>query len=588
MLLSLTLRGCCAACMVWQAGDGSNGGIDEAGDYEYGDGDGGDGGEYEDGGGDGGEYGDDNYGGDGDGDGEWDAGAYDEGDGYEYGQEGAAGFADEVIKEGWLTKSNPQGKRWKKRWCVLSYAEFTYYTSAEKRDRQSKGSFELADVEVREGWDLERSPRTPHVLTVNVPGRAYYFCCSSDEVLGEWLDAFNLALGYEDGEEGDGYDEYGGYDEDDGRQEGVGDEDDAAGGDADEAGAAGGDADEAGAAAGDADEGVATAGGGSQSNGGDGAADANTGDQEHQPKPRRARRRHRSSRQRGTEEAADQGAAAGHSAHERDDTLEDAPVGGGASDSAAGSRNATPAAAASEERRGEAAKAGAAMGGGELDESSPAQVGLVRFTVERAPQVGAGSSVGEQRVWTIVAKEGKAARMTVAKIKRYIAKHSQPAVAPASIRLRIGDEPLLDEWTGADFGLTDGTRITLDETAPDPAAPTAGTSATSLGALGTRGTGTGTGTSSAGDPGVMRRIEKRLQLRRVFQSVAGADPGASVDRRKLRDALAADKAASSALAGSVALHAGLQVCVVWPWLRGVCIPLPGARVVESSWSRSAL
>ena len=101
-----------------------------------------------------------------------------------------------------------------RRWCVLTYADFKYFTSAEKRDRQAKGAFPLDEASVNEGWELDRAPRTPHVFTVRIPERDYYFCCPSDESLGEWLDAFNLALGYEDGEaydDGDvGFDDGGG------------------------------------------------------------------------------------------------------------------------------------------------------------------------------------------------------------------------------------------------------------------------------------------------------------------------------------------------------------------------------------------
>ena len=83
------------ACAVWtdEYGGDAGGDVDyEGGDYDDGD-EYNDGGEYDDA--DGGDYGDE----------------------YAYGQD--AGFADEVIKEGWLTKSNPQGKRWKKRCVVL-------------------------------------------------------------------------------------------------------------------------------------------------------------------------------------------------------------------------------------------------------------------------------------------------------------------------------------------------------------------------------------------------------------------------------------------------------------------------------------
>lgn len=43
-----------------------------------------------------------------------------------------------MIKEGWLQKSDPNGGRWKKRWCLLTVVSFCYYDGPEKRDTEMK------------------------------------------------------------------------------------------------------------------------------------------------------------------------------------------------------------------------------------------------------------------------------------------------------------------------------------------------------------------------------------------------------------------------------------------------------------------
>ena len=94
-----------------------------------------------------------------------------------------------IIKEGWVHKSDPAGKRWRKRWVVLSTAAFAYYTKPDKLDL--KGAFNVGDFSFTAGWTLlDRKAPTPHVFSVHTPKRVYYFAVSNDEEVFRWGRAF--------------------------------------------------------------------------------------------------------------------------------------------------------------------------------------------------------------------------------------------------------------------------------------------------------------------------------------------------------------------------------------------------------------
>ena len=101
--------------------------------------------------------------------------------------------------------------------------------------------------------------------------------------------------------------------------------------------------------------------------------------------------------------------------------------------------------------------------------------------------------------------------MTVGKIKRYIGKHSQPPLALASMQLKIGDDALVDTWTGEDFGLADGSSISLYVSpAPDSTASAQAADVSPPMAVAT-----------PRQEAVQQRVEKRLALRRIFQDCSG-------------------------------------------------------------------
>ena len=142
----------------------------------------------------------------------------------------------------------------------------------------------------------------------------------------------------------------------------------------------------------------------------------------------------------------------------------------------------------------------------------------------------------------------------MAKIKRYIGKHSSPRLEPSRMVLRIGREELVDSWKGSDFGLTDGTTITLatttTTTTPTPTTTTAATAVPSSPAA---------SLSLSGDPGspVMKRVEARLALRRAFH--AAASGGSQAENTALRHAIAADKEAAAHVSATPGVLAVLNV-----------------------------
>ena len=114
------------------------------------------------------------------------------------GVSGAGGWAPssvpQIVKEGWLTKSNPKGRYWHRRYIVLTDEYLRYYTGAEKRDRQLKKEVSLAEAEFIEGFDCDATPATEHAFTIAVPGRHYYFCTATAKELKQWTEAVHTAL----------------------------------------------------------------------------------------------------------------------------------------------------------------------------------------------------------------------------------------------------------------------------------------------------------------------------------------------------------------------------------------------------------
>ena len=214
--------------------------------------------------------------------------------------------------------------------------------------------------------------------------------------------------------------------------------------------------------------------------------------------------------------------------------------------------------------------------------------------------------------------------MTVGKIKRYIAKHSDASLTTDKMMLSIGDEVLFDEWTGADIGLTDGTVITctvVEAAATTPLAtkldapvtpsdvnskgsgattPAAGiTSAASAGA--SVGAGAGASAGEVGGAGVdastrasavaahtvaniqqpdgleeLAELEDRLAWRQLFQDLSQGS--LAVPRAQLLQAIGDSAKGPQLLSSKPAVRSMLQVR--GNFARCVCVcrdPLLGVR-----------
>jgi hypothetical protein len=93
-----------------------------------------------------------------------------------------------------LHKANPAGKRWTRRWCVLTETAFVYYTRPGGTRSDVLGGFLVPACAPRSGWDLAGPTPTPHVFTVTQPPRHFYFCADDAEQQQQWLDALSVAV----------------------------------------------------------------------------------------------------------------------------------------------------------------------------------------------------------------------------------------------------------------------------------------------------------------------------------------------------------------------------------------------------------
>eukprot|EP01138_Halocafeteria_seosinensis_P011003 gb/GECG01011238.1/.p1 GENE.gb/GECG01011238.1/~~gb/GECG01011238.1/.p1 ORF type:complete len:688 (+),score=95.35 gb/GECG01011238.1/:1-2064(+) len=100
-----------------------------------------------------------------------------------------------VFREGWLYKSDPRGKNWKKRYCVLTSHRFMYYSDSSKQEL--RGEFVLENTRFHVGWNLnnKKSP-TPHVFSITTGQRNYYFSCRTHGEALDWRQAYDDARSF--------------------------------------------------------------------------------------------------------------------------------------------------------------------------------------------------------------------------------------------------------------------------------------------------------------------------------------------------------------------------------------------------------
>lgn len=97
---------------------------------------------------------------------------------------------------GFLKKSNPKGKYWKKRWVVLEPADgsMTYFTDESKK--KEKGSFSLRGATVEFGAGGVKAPTMYSMMIhARVPEtRTWYMCAEDMESLTPWIDRIGFVL----------------------------------------------------------------------------------------------------------------------------------------------------------------------------------------------------------------------------------------------------------------------------------------------------------------------------------------------------------------------------------------------------------
>uniref|UniRef100_A0A6P7FL54 Protein daughter of sevenless-like n=1 Tax=Diabrotica virgifera virgifera TaxID=50390 RepID=A0A6P7FL54_DIAVI len=104
----------------------------------------------------------------------------------------------EVVFEGWLTKSPPTKRiwraRWRRRWFLLTHSGelpgqyiLTYYT--DRNCRKLKGVINLDQCEqVDLGLKLdERKLKFDHVFDIKTPTRTYYLAADTDNEMRSWV-----------------------------------------------------------------------------------------------------------------------------------------------------------------------------------------------------------------------------------------------------------------------------------------------------------------------------------------------------------------------------------------------------------------
>ena len=105
------------------------------------------------------------------------------------------GEQDEVVRAGYLVKSNPKGKYWKRRWCVLTPDELLYFqTRASVRlGEPPRGRVDLSAANLLTGPGSLKSPETPFVFRLVSGRRTYYFCAKDATKLADWCGALLVA-----------------------------------------------------------------------------------------------------------------------------------------------------------------------------------------------------------------------------------------------------------------------------------------------------------------------------------------------------------------------------------------------------------
>lgn len=97
-----------------------------------------------------------------------------------------------IIMEGWLFKSDPAGRHWRHRWCVLTASKFQYFVNEEKAIM--RGSFDMPGSTFQVGLPAVKSaPPTLHVFRVVTPARVFFFAAHDAEDVRRWNRAHQQA-----------------------------------------------------------------------------------------------------------------------------------------------------------------------------------------------------------------------------------------------------------------------------------------------------------------------------------------------------------------------------------------------------------
>lgn len=103
-----------------------------------------------------------------------------------------------IIKQGWLTKSDPKGERWGDRYFVLSPTTVTYFLKENKADSDLRGAFYLNRAQLGVGWPLGPAKRPPadkkFLFYLALPDRTFYLCAPTLNSFNSWVATFERQL----------------------------------------------------------------------------------------------------------------------------------------------------------------------------------------------------------------------------------------------------------------------------------------------------------------------------------------------------------------------------------------------------------
>lgn len=104
-------------------------------------------------------------------------------------------LCESAASNSYLVKSNPKGKYWKRRWCVLTPDELLYFqTRASVRlGEPPRGRVDLSAANLLTGPGSLKSPETPFVFRLVSGRRTYYFCAKDATKLADWCGALLVA-----------------------------------------------------------------------------------------------------------------------------------------------------------------------------------------------------------------------------------------------------------------------------------------------------------------------------------------------------------------------------------------------------------